>query len=142
LERLAQDTPHLRQTIVNVICAYLRMPYTLVPVSISADGARSLGRRRKIRPGLPMPPVPQPVAEPQALPTDIARQEREVRLTAQAILTAHLHPGQDPDHPAETFWVHIDLDLTGATLIDVNLAGFQFLSCLDGRLVSTSGELS
>ncbi|RSM95837.1 hypothetical protein DMB42_49020 [Nonomuraea sp. WAC 01424] len=29
LERLAQDTPALRQTIVDVICAYLRMPYAL-----------------------------------------------------------------------------------------------------------------
>ncbi|WP_218041492.1 hypothetical protein [Acrocarpospora macrocephala] len=28
LERLAQDNPARRQTIVNVICAYLRMPYT------------------------------------------------------------------------------------------------------------------
>ena len=28
LERLAQDNSNQRQTIVNVICAYLRMPYT------------------------------------------------------------------------------------------------------------------
>ena len=28
LERLAQDNPGQRQTIVNVICAYLQMPYT------------------------------------------------------------------------------------------------------------------
>ncbi|MEU9019811.1 hypothetical protein [Actinomadura sp. NPDC048394] len=28
LERLAQDTPGHRQTTVNLICAYLRMPYT------------------------------------------------------------------------------------------------------------------
>lgn len=28
LERLAQDNPAQRQTIVDVICAYLRMPYT------------------------------------------------------------------------------------------------------------------
>jgi len=27
LERLAQDTPPLRQTIVNLLCAYLRMPF-------------------------------------------------------------------------------------------------------------------
>jgi hypothetical protein len=27
LERLAQSTPEQRQTIVNVLCAYLRMPY-------------------------------------------------------------------------------------------------------------------
>jgi hypothetical protein len=29
LERLAQDNPAHRQTIVNVICAYLRMPFSL-----------------------------------------------------------------------------------------------------------------
>ncbi len=28
LERLGQNTPDHRQTVVNVICAYLRMPYT------------------------------------------------------------------------------------------------------------------
>ena len=28
LERLAQDNPAYRQTIVNVICAYLRMPFS------------------------------------------------------------------------------------------------------------------
>jgi hypothetical protein len=29
LERLAQDNPGHRQTIVNVVCAYLRMPFAL-----------------------------------------------------------------------------------------------------------------
>ena len=34
LERLAQDNPAHRQTIVNVICAYLRMPFSpTTPVS-------------------------------------------------------------------------------------------------------------
>ncbi len=33
LERLAQNTPDQRQTIVNVLCAYLRMPYTPHPES-------------------------------------------------------------------------------------------------------------
>ena len=40
LERLAQDNPSQRQTIVNVICAYLQMPYTppgAAPVEPSAD---------------------------------------------------------------------------------------------------------
>ncbi|MEV4075213.1 hypothetical protein [Nonomuraea fuscirosea] len=38
LEQLAQDNrdPVLRQTVVDVICAYLRMPYTPPP-----DGDRS-----------------------------------------------------------------------------------------------------
>ncbi|MGH3876098.1 MAG: hypothetical protein ACRDSK_03580 [Actinophytocola sp.] len=50
LERLAQDSadPALRQTVVNVVCAYLRMPYTEPePVRVS----RPLGPRRPVRPG-------------------------------------------------------------------------------------------
>jgi uncharacterized protein YjbI with pentapeptide repeats len=31
LERLGSEAPHLRQVIVNVVCAYLRMPYTIQP---------------------------------------------------------------------------------------------------------------
>jgi hypothetical protein len=44
LERLAQDSPGQRQTIVNVICAYLQMPYTppgIAPVEPSADDRSS-----------------------------------------------------------------------------------------------------
>jgi hypothetical protein len=44
LERLAQDNPSQRQTIVNVICAYLQMPYTTpeaTPVEPSADDGQS-----------------------------------------------------------------------------------------------------
>ncbi|MFC7617303.1 pentapeptide repeat-containing protein [Actinokineospora soli] len=48
-------------------------------------------------------------------------QEREVRLAAQRILAHHLNPGDDTDRPVKTFWAHIDLDLTGATLIDLDL---------------------
>src|SRR3712207_4018610 len=36
LERLAQDNPSRRQTIVDVLCAYLRMPYTPSPPGESA----------------------------------------------------------------------------------------------------------
>ena len=41
LERLAQDNPSQRQTIVNVICAYLQMPFTppgATPVEPPTDG--------------------------------------------------------------------------------------------------------
>ena len=99
LERLAQDNRSQRQTIVNVICAYLRMPYT--------------------------PPADRPPAddapEPEQTRFATRTQERQVRLTAQHILTTHLQPGPDPDHPATTFWSGTDLDLTGATLIDFDL---------------------
>ncbi|WP_158075662.1 pentapeptide repeat-containing protein [Actinokineospora bangkokensis] len=99
LERLAQDHPEQRQTVVNVLCAYLRMPYTLPgePPPDDADNDLTARHRERV-------------------------QEREVRLTAQRILTHHLRPGDDPDTPATTFWADIDLDLTGATLIDLDLA--------------------
>ncbi|WP_181043779.1 pentapeptide repeat-containing protein [Actinokineospora auranticolor] len=97
LERLAQDHVEQRQTIVNVLCAYLRMPYT-VPGDPPEDEEKLAGHRGLL-------------------------QEREVRLTAQRILRNHLVPGDDPDTPLPTFWRDIDLDLTNATLISFGLAG-------------------
>jgi uncharacterized protein YjbI with pentapeptide repeats len=99
LERLAQDNPSQRQTIVNVLCAYLRMSYTLPgnPPADDADDKLLIAHRE-------------------------GSQEREVRLAAQRILAQHLRPG-DSDEPVETFWADIDLDLTGATLIDLDLTG-------------------
>lgn len=102
LERLGQSNPRLRQTIVNVICAYLRMPYT-PPVE---GTPRPLGRR-----------PPRPRVEPTT--QDEARQEREVRLTAQRLLATHLNRVN-----RSTFWPDIHLDLAGATLID-----FALLTC-------------
>jgi DNA segregation ATPase FtsK/SpoIIIE-like protein len=93
LERLAQDNPEHRQTVVNVLCAYLRMPYRLpgVPPGDDDDQRRHDEHRERV-------------------------QEREVRLAAQRILAQHLAP-QDSGR----FWDGIDLDLTGANLIDFDL---------------------
>jgi hypothetical protein len=99
LERLAQDNPHQRQTVVNVLCAYLRMPYML-PGDPPAEDADEKMRDRY----------------------DERIQEREVRLTAQRVLATHLRPGDDSSRIAATFWKDTDLDLTGATLIDFDLA--------------------
>jgi uncharacterized protein YjbI with pentapeptide repeats len=89
LERLAQNNPAQRQTVVDVICAYLRMPYA--------------------------PPDDQPPAEdapPDAQTRyEQCRQELQVRLTVQRILSAHLRP-----EAADAFWTAIDLDLTEAHL--------------------------
>lgn len=119
LERLAQDTPRLRQTIVNLICAYLRMPYRLPP---SGRTHRPLGRRRKLRPGqaISKTPTPELGFSPEV---DSVREEGEVRLTAQSILSHHLKPGEDPDRPVDTFWDGIDLDLKRATLLGCLLPG-------------------
>lgn len=66
LERLAQDNPAHRQTIVNLVCAYLRMPFTPPP-----------GVAARVRIG----------------PRDTHRfQELEVRQTATGLLVAHLRP--------------------------------------------------
>lgn len=100
LERLAQDNPGQRQVIVNVLCAYMRMPY-IPPKAVAARPSRE---------------------EPGTVDDLEQVQEREVRLAAQRLLAAHLRPGDGGlDHPAETFWPDIDLDLTGAVLIDLDL---------------------
>ena len=117
LERLAQDTPTLRQTIVDVICAYLRMPYTSPP-----DQAAPAE-----------PAVPR--AAVGGVSTSAGRnphEERQVRLTAQRILTVHLR--YQPPSPRRWWqrhspdrnvrhWPDIHLHLTGATLIDLDLRG-------------------
>jgi len=97
LERLAQSNPEHRQTVVNVLCAYLRMPYELP----GADGE------------------------------DTRREEREVRVTAQRILATHLRAAEDGTASPEEadsrldFWPAIALDLTGATLVDLDFHGVQ-----------------
>lgn len=76
LERLAQDNLDrrtLRQTVVDVLCAYLRMPYTLPGKPPEADADTETRTRHENR-----------------------VQEREVRLTAQCILARHLHQGPTP----------------------------------------------
>jgi DNA-binding CsgD family transcriptional regulator len=98
LERLAQNNLSQRQTIVNVLCAYLRMPFTI-------------------------PAEPPPAGAGPQLATDHTEriQEREVRLTAQRVLRDHLRPGGPDAEPVDSFWPGIDLDLTRATLIDFDV---------------------
>ena len=115
LERLAQDNPAQRQTIVNVICAYLRMPF--------APEAPT---------GKPKPEAAEDPGEPDTETEtgtdeigDTWRQERQVRLTAQRILAEHLRDDRaedmrPTDPPSPRFWPDIHLDLADATLIDFN----------------------
>ncbi|WP_328442784.1 pentapeptide repeat-containing protein [Amycolatopsis sp. NBC_00438] len=117
LEQVAQDDPKRQQTVVNVICAYLRGPYTPPP---DTAGPRPLGVRRPLLTSTDRPRTP--ASAPNGGTREDQLQEREVRLTAQRILHQNLQPGPDPDHPRPEFWRAIDLDLTGATLIDFSLA--------------------
>jgi uncharacterized protein YjbI with pentapeptide repeats len=122
LERLGQDNQGHRQTIINVICAYLRMPFDAPPGASKRRGRspteHSSGDKMR---------------EDSAL--DVSQdsyEELQVRLTAQSILAEHLNPRpwdlQMNDVPnndealLNRFWDGIKVDLTGATLIDFNLA--------------------
>ncbi|PXY16614.1 pentapeptide repeat-containing protein [Prauserella muralis] len=127
LERLAQNNVAQRQTIVNVLCAYLRMPYT-PPRAVAQP--RRLGVRRPLlhtsrRAAAARSVNPASPADRDAT----AAQEREVRLAAQRILTTRLRipPSTAPDTAAAVpaaplpvdHWADIDIDLTGATLINL-----------------------
>uniref|UniRef100_UPI003B2145F2 pentapeptide repeat-containing protein n=1 Tax=Micromonospora carbonacea TaxID=47853 RepID=UPI003B2145F2 len=116
LERLAQDNPIHRQSTVEVICAYLRMPYT------PPDDHPT--------PTAPTPAdAPDPTA-PTAAPGDSdkpamdPREERQVRLAAQRILARHLRPTTPEGEPHPLYWgPKVTLDLTEAVLIDLDLDG-------------------
>ncbi|MGW0806051.1 pentapeptide repeat-containing protein [Nonomuraea sp. NPDC002799] len=142
LERLAQDTPGLRQTIVDVICSYLRMPYTPPLDQTPAAG----------------PAVPRAAIAGVAAPGAgrDPHEELQVRLTAQRILAAHLRYNPPPPRrwsttllfvrrflrldlrynpplprrwwpprraaPQPRHWTDTRLDLTGAALVDFDLS--------------------
>ena len=116
LELLAQDNPAHRQAAVNVICAYLRMPFSPTAPASKLEPGGGEGRK-------------EPGAESETGTAGIGeiwQQERRVRLTAQHILAEHLRDDRAKDHqstdpPSSYFWNNICLDLTGATLIDFNL---------------------
>ncbi|MFF4414531.1 hypothetical protein ACFYY8_18550 [Streptosporangium sp. NPDC001559] len=80
LERLAQDNPGHRQTIVNVICAYLRMPWMSPSNSTRQDQASAVPRA-----AIAGAPTPATGRDPH--------EELQVRLTAQRILEEHLRNG-------------------------------------------------
>lgn len=96
LERLAQDNPRHRQTVTNVLCAYLRAPYNL-PDERAYRLKSGLGKKQY----------------------EDSVQEREVRIAIQRLLSDHLRLGDD-DQPPESYWELDGLDLTGAVLIDVD----------------------
>jgi len=108
LERLAQDNPNHRQTVVNVLCGYLRMPYELVPIASVAKTTTVLPPW--IASGIDSAPAEaDSIGDPK--PSDSA-EELEVRLTAQGIITSHLRlPQQDrPEVRSSLFWPDIELD--------------------------------
>lgn len=117
LEQLAENNVALRRRVVDVICAYLRMPYDpreeASSEKIRAAQRAARGRKKERNSSL----IPDP------------REERQVRLAAQRILADHLHlPGLNPfplsprTATSPAFWPNICLELTGATLLQADFS--------------------
>ncbi|MFI0469188.1 pentapeptide repeat-containing protein [Saccharopolyspora sp. 5N102] len=123
LERLANNYPQLRQTIVNLICAYLRMPFEPPHgTGTKSMQSRRLGLRTR-RPNLRLPQDPSA----ENLRLQRKHEEVQVRITAQRILAQHLRPAANATHEGDWkgYWgEEIRIDLAGATLID-----FDFMLC-------------
>ncbi len=106
LERLAQDNPAHRQTIVNLVCAYLRMPFT---------------------------PPPEVRARARVGPRDADRyQELEVRQTAAGLLATHLRPDRPDAFWADigldlSNATLVKLTLTHARVRSASFAGSAFV---------------
>ncbi|GGM84664.1 hypothetical protein GCM10012275_64210 [Longimycelium tulufanense] len=144
LERLAQNNPSHRQTIVDVICAYLRMPYT----PPRENTARRFGLPVPVRPG-PTRRACLRLAAGQddggaSSEKDTRMEELQVRLAAQDILTRHLRPGRylfrgRHQQPVATFWGGISLNLSNATLVDFGLSGCR-IQWIDADNVKFGGD--
>jgi uncharacterized protein YjbI with pentapeptide repeats len=128
LDRVGQNAPDHRQVVVDVLCAYLRMPPPSTeartgprpPVNslAAASSGQSAAARRVLRARDRTSAEPGTGVDP--------REEHQVRLTAQRILADHLRDHRPADQRAGTpadprFWAGMTLDLTAATLTDFDL---------------------
>ncbi|MET8993739.1 pentapeptide repeat-containing protein [Amycolatopsis sp. NPDC004169] len=98
LERLGETQKSQRSTIVNVICAYLRMRYAL-PAEPAAGAPAEHHDRYEDR-----------------------MQEAQVRFTAQRILRRHRQPLTRPN----LFWAGVTIDLSEADLRTMDFASVDF----------------
>lgn len=94
LERLGQSHTEHRQTIVNVICAYLRIPFDGPTLGSNSDSES---------------------ADDNGGSSDL-EQERQVRWAAQDILQRHLFRGGKGDSTPETLWEGMNVDLSSSRL--------------------------
>jgi hypothetical protein len=134
LERLASSTVEHRQTMVDVICAYLRMRlYTPTQPSVSVLGWSNRrpgpARRRRARTLTDRPPRASPTS--QRSRQAHAEQERQVRVTAQDILLRNLLVTAQPRRwwhrmsPPAPAWPGVRLNLAGALVLKFSLSECQ-----------------
>jgi hypothetical protein len=116
LAGLARSRPAYTQTVLDVLCAYLRRPFTHPGYDT--------------RPDNPDEAEPAPDSTWPAERIAEADREQQVRLTAQRLIAALL-PG-----PADEQAVPYDLDLTAANLEYLDLTGRRL-----GRLIARRARL-
>ncbi|MEV1060114.1 hypothetical protein AB0I92_22920 [Micromonospora chalcea] len=114
---LADDWREGRQTCIDVLCAYLRMPYT--PPSDTSNAALARANNQV------------PNVDVDAGRT--AREEREVRHTVIRLISRHLRLAEDD----ATSWSGYDFDFTGAVFDGGNFSDARFA----GGQVSFVGAL-
>jgi pentapeptide repeat protein len=99
LERLAQNNPALRQTVVNVLCAYLRMPYEL---AVGREVESSFDRQQELQVRL----TAQRVLSAHLGPGH-----------PRKVVVDRFSMESDSDL-SRNFWDGVSVDLTGATLVN------------------------
>ena len=124
LERLGRVDPDLRQTIVKLFCAYLRMPYSHVLEEAISKREKEKGGNEsrdsiEQRPlFIELGPNLAAAAGVQLDGEDQRSEELQVRITAQRLLSEHLVYVDGQPNPQ--FWGEegngFNLDLSGATL--------------------------
>ena len=111
LAGLARTTPRYKQTVLSVLCAYLRRPFehTAIDTKPEDPDQAFFGTKRTVDPA--------------------QDHEMTVRMTAQRLITDLLPWGEDPDPTP------YQLDLSGAKLVHFRLEGRRF-----GRLVARRAQ--
>jgi uncharacterized protein YjbI with pentapeptide repeats len=104
MARLADDWEEQQQQCIDVLCAYLRLPYDPGASTAPPSRARRLNDRR----ATPAPPAPPPSGE------------REVRLTVIRLIADHLQP--EALHP----WHGRNFDFTEAVFDGGDFTGATF----------------
>jgi Pentapeptide repeats (8 copies) len=116
LERLAQANPDHRQTVVNVICAYLRMPFEPPDEDSAADGGRREEQHVRDTAVSILVTHLQPYVGIRNTPDD------------PRFLWREAHTADVPANPK--FWPDIDVDLSGATLARADFPSCRFRNAI------------
>lgn len=153
LERLAQDNRGQRQTIVNVICAYLQMPFTSpgpVPVAPPNDHENASFSPRQ-RSSAAFAEAGEYRAERKRYEKHLQKrdkraQEQRVRNTAIQILSRHrsitvVNRGDDQGTTAYRRW-RVTIDLPGAYLAGADLSSVDLGAAIFDEADLTGADLS